>query len=139
MRFGHSGVNRFTKRFDLNNNDISNGPGIFMGSQIQQMDEAYRGDGLESIFLGMVNDNAYQINLNVITALQGQLPGPGPIQTSGPYFRDLATLNIQRGRDHGIQPYKNYRDLCNLTSLGDFGDLFKFDFTNLMALAGAYE
>ena len=36
---------------------------------------------------------------------------------------DLISININRGRDHGIPPYMNYRKMCNLYTTTRFSGL----------------
>eukprot|EP00095_Tigriopus_kingsejongensis_P007792 maker-scaffold370_size193435-snap-gene-0.40 protein:Tk07792 transcript:maker-scaffold370_size193435-snap-gene-0.40-mRNA-1 annotation:"hypothetical protein DAPPUDRAFT_320790" len=42
------------------------------------------------------------------------------------YGMDLASLNIQRGRDHGLPPYNKWREQCGLEKFKEFSDMAKF-------------
>lgn len=52
---------------------------------------------------------------------------------------DLISLNLQRARDHGLQPYNKYRVLCNLTRARKFEDLSEIPLNAIERLRRVYE
>ena len=40
-----------------------------------------------------------------------------------PFGFDLVSLNVQRGRDHGLAPYLTWRRACGLTPIDNWGQL----------------
>lgn len=95
--------------------------------------------GIESIFLGLLNEPAAKYDSNLADTLQNHLfefrLSDGSIQAL-----DLLAANINRGRDHGIAPYNHYRQKCGLPlayNFQDFSDVMPWE--NIQKLASVYE
>ena len=74
---------------------------------------------LDRIILGLINQPAQRRDEFIVSELTNRL-----FQT--PRFKfgmDLASLNIQRGRDHGIAPYVQWQTLCGLSPIKTWEDM----------------
>ncbi|EDS31351.1 oxidase/peroxidase [Culex quinquefasciatus] len=116
FRFGHSLIQGSYMRADRHHRFILN--------NVTLHEETADGDlggpgSLHRLVRGMVNQRALKRDEFITAELTNHL-----FQTrSFPFGLDLAAINIQRGRDHGIQPYVNWRIPCGLTPIKNWEDL----------------
>ncbi len=68
---------------------------------------------MEYILLGMSKFPSQELDRFVVEDLQEFLFPSNPGRSKG-VTTDLIAKNIQRGRDHGLPPYNEFRDFCGL-------------------------
>ena len=49
---------------------------------------------------------------------------------------DLAAINMQRGREHGIPGYNEFRELCGMHRITDFAQLHDIMLNNTATIYG---
>ncbi|VDO18474.1 unnamed protein product [Heligmosomoides polygyrus] len=79
-----------------------------------------RHGGIEALLLGMVDSSAMLADRHITEALRNYLFAERGVPQSG---LDLASINIMRGRDHGVPPYAAHREFCGLSRPVSFEDL----------------
>ncbi len=75
-------------------------------------------NGVDSLFSGLASQKAQEIDTKVVDDVRNFLfgqPGSGGL--------DLASLNIQRGRDHGIPSYTEFREELGLDPITNFAQI----------------
>lgn len=119
LRFGHSMINPVLHRYDENFEPIPQGHLLLryaFFSPWRLVDEG----GVDPLFRGMYTTPAKlkKPTENLNSELTEKL-----FFTAHAVALDLAAINIQRGRDHGIPPYVKWREVCNMSDVNDFDDL----------------
>ena len=106
-RYGHSLVRPVFSRFldDRYENGVNNAIGLRAAFFNRT---AFLETNLASIFRGLITQSSLRMDEFVNSVLTTQL-FQGSKSTSG---MDLASLNIQRQRDHGMAPYVVWRNFC---------------------------
>ncbi len=94
--------------------------------------------GLNAIMLGTINDLAWKFGTFGMDLQNNLFQQTINNKT---YAVDLLAFNINRGRDHGLQPYVKYVQKCLNITITDFAQLSPLlmnDF-NAKQLASIYE
>lgn len=115
-RFGHSMVSPQLLRLNKENNPIAQGPlplreAFFNSTNVISI-------GIEPLMRGLAQQIAQAVDIHIVDDLRNFLFGP---PGSGGF--DLASLNIQRGRDHGLPSYNDVRQSLGLPEIQSFSDI----------------
>lgn len=119
LRFGHSLIQPKLERLDQDLQPIPQGAlhlrdAFFAPWRL--VDEGGTDPLLRGMFITPAKLKKPEQNLN--TELTEQL-----FRTAHAVALDLAAMNIQRGRDHAIPPYVDWRRYCNMSQVESFDDL----------------
>ncbi|MGC1246599.1 MAG: peroxidase family protein [Spirulinaceae cyanobacterium] len=130
-RVGHTMLSPNLLRLDENGNPIPEG-NIALRDAFFSPHRVINEGGIDPILRGLATQQAQEVDTLVIDDVRNFLFGvPG----SGGF--DLASLNIQRGRDHGLPSYNEARIALGLGAARSFADLTR-DAELQNAFAGVY-
>lgn len=83
---------------------------------------AFRKEGIDSLFRGMMRTRAAEVDARITPEVRDFLFGT---DVTNVVQLDLAALNIQRGRDHGIPRYNRVRRRYGLPPVRSFAEITK--------------
>ena len=106
FRFGHSLIQDEFRRLGPNFRSIRQGP-LPLREAFMNPQAYFDSDGTDPILRGLISQPARAVDEFLTSVLTTQL-----FEREEGMGMDLATLNIQRSRDHGIPPYTAWRDFC---------------------------
>ncbi|XP_076680501.1 uncharacterized protein LOC143375379 [Andrena cerasifolii] len=116
-RFGHSLVQHSFVRFDSDHQPIFNN--VTIHKEFSNPANLETAGSVDRLLLGLINQPSQRRDEHIAEELTNHL-----FQTpSFPFGMDLASINIQRGRDHGVPPYVQWREPCGLSPVRSFKDL----------------
>jgi peroxidase len=119
FRVGHSMV---LGQFDRLQGNFSSMKSVNIRDTYFMSHSFYEPGAVDELIRGLTEQPGKMVENSVSADLTQQLfpafPSPG-------YGLDLISLNIQRGRDHGLPGYLKWRELCGLPTAQNFNDLKK--------------
>ncbi|XP_043926194.1 peroxidasin homolog isoform X2 [Protopterus annectens] len=119
FRFGHTLINPILYRLDENFEPISHG-NLALHKAFFSPFRIVNEGGIDPILRGLFGvAGKMRVSSQLLnTELTERL-----FSMAHAVALDLAAMSIQRGRDHGIPPYYEYRIFCNLSAVHTFEDL----------------
>jgi len=116
FRIGHTMLSDSIQRLDESGHEIAEG-------NLELRDAFFRPDkvaeaGIDPILRGLAAQASQEVDPYLVDDVRNFLfgaPGSGGL--------DLASLNLQRGRDHGLPSYVDARAALGLTEVCDFSDI----------------
>lgn len=115
FRFGHSLLGDDVEFLDNNGIEVRDGVAL---SQAFFNPDLVQETGIDSILKYLSSDPSSEVDTEVVDSIRNFLFGP-----PGAGGLDLASLNIQRGRDHGLADYNTTRAAVGLPRVTTFSQI----------------
>jgi Animal haem peroxidase len=132
FRFGHSQLNQLIARVDEQGSSIIFGA-VRMRDQFFTPERLVDEEGIEPVIRGMAFQPLQSVDFRINFDVRNFLYGPPDL-----LGLDLASFNIQRGRDHGLPSYTAARVALGLPAVTSFAQVSS-DPTVGQRLAAAYQ
>lgn len=116
FRLGHSLLTTELQRLDADGNVIAAG-NLSLQQAFFNVDDVIQ-HGIDPILRGAATQRAQELDTKIVSDVRNFLFGP-----PGAGGMDLVSLNIQRGRDHGLADYNSIRQQLGLTAITQFSDI----------------
>ncbi|XP_063588513.1 uncharacterized protein LOC134765694 [Penaeus indicus] len=118
FRFGHSLIRRTMQRMDSTFRETH--VGVKLRDTFFNPDMLLEFQMIDELVRGLISTPMETLDNFLTEEITNHLFEDAAIPFSG---LDLAALNIQRGREHGLRSYNEYRAVCNLRRARTFEDL----------------
>ena len=118
-RFGHTQIMPFLPRLDENWREVSRGHLPLFKAFFSPFRIVHEG-GIDPLLRGLL---ATPVKLRTADEAVSSVVTERLFQETHQVALDLAALNIQRARDHGLPGYNQFRSYCGLTPAESFEDL----------------
>ncbi|XP_064219870.1 thyroid peroxidase isoform X4 [Aotus nancymaae] len=120
FRFGHATIHPRVRRLDADFQEHPDLPALWLHEAFFSPWTLLRGGGLDPLVRGLLARPAKlqlqdQLMNEELTERLFMLPNSSTL--------DLASINLQRGRDHGLPGYNAWREFCGLPRLETAADL----------------
>lgn len=116
-RVGHTMLSPTILRLDNAGNVIPQG-NLALQDAFFNPNNILSGGGIDPILKGLASQAMQEVDNKIVDDVRNFLFGP-----PGAGGFDLASLNIQRGRDHGLADYNTTRVMMGLTPVATFADI----------------
>nr|XP_061798646.1 thyroid peroxidase-like [Nerophis lumbriciformis] len=120
FRFGHATISPVVSRLNESYQEHEYFPNLMLHETFFSPWRIIKEGGIDPILRGAIGTEAASLHSNKLLAdeLTERL-----VVLAIPQQMDLASLNLQRGRDHGLPGYNDWRDLCRMERIKTLEDL----------------
>uniref|UniRef100_A0A2K6UMP7 Thyroid peroxidase n=1 Tax=Saimiri boliviensis boliviensis TaxID=39432 RepID=A0A2K6UMP7_SAIBB len=120
FRFGHATIHPRVRRLDADFQEHPDLPALWLHEAFFSPWTLLRGGGLDPLVRGLL---ARPAKLQLQDQLMNEELTERLFMLSNSSTLDLASINLQRGRDHGLPGYNAWREFCGLPRLETPADL----------------